>query len=178
MTGLDYLVSRRGLDPAAETCAWALTDLLHADVRGVRRGELWRFELEGALDVDTAQRRLETAASRAGRYVNRNRDVGVWLAGPRPYPPDGPAGCTAVDVWVQEGDGRDAAALAWFRAQGPVPLGDLQRGVLWRLFLPGRDAPAAREWASELAVTRARAHGLLSNPHAQTSQVLYTVASD
>jgi hypothetical protein len=174
---LDFMVQRRGIDPAAETCAHALRDLLAAPVSYVERGELWRFE-SGEVphgSIEELQQRLRDAACRAGRYVNLNRDECGWMQAARPYPDAAPAGAFAVDIWVRDGDGRDAAALAWFRSQAHHGLEDLRRGILWRLVLPAHDAAAAREAALELAVTRARAHGLLANPHAQTAEIVAVV---
>jgi len=169
---LDLLVARRGIDPAAETCAAALRDLMHVAVAGVERGELWRFEIPGADAAAAARRdRLRDAASRAGRYVNSNRDVALWLDGPAPYPDAAPAGGCAVDVWVCDGDGRDPVALAWFRAQGDPELADLRRGILWRLWLPTGDPVAARAQAEVIASSRDRHQGLLANPLAQTAVI-------
>jgi hypothetical protein len=173
---LEMVVSRRGVDPAAATCESALRELLRAPVAGVERGELWRFELlaPGA-DPGALRAELQGAACRAGRYVNLNRDECRWLDGPRPYPPDAPRHGCAVDVWVRDGDGRDAVALAWFRKQVDAAIHDLWRGVVWRLWLPTPDPDAARETALELAVARGRRHGLLANPHSQSAEVLHVV---
>jgi phosphoribosylformylglycinamidine (FGAM) synthase PurS component len=173
---LDFVVARRGLDPAAESCETALRELLGVDLVALERAELWRFRVAA---VDTAERaaleeRLRSAACRAGRYVNLNRDTCTWLAGPRPWA--GPAaGVSAVDVWVCDGDGRDPAALAWFRSQASPRVEDVRHGVLWRLVLPLADPDRARERALEIAETRARRQGLLANPNAQTAEVLHVV---
>lgn len=173
--GLDLLVMRRGLDPAAATCAGALRELMHVDVAGVERAELWRFEVEPGPAPSPVAARLRAAACRAGRYVNLNRDVCDWQDGPRHYPAEAPrAGC-AVDVWVCDGDGRDPVALAYFRARAVPELTDLRRGILWRLWLPGADPTAARAAAEEITVTRGRRHGLLMNPHAQTATILHVL---
>jgi len=174
---LDLVVWRRGLDPAAETCEAALRDLLRVGIVGVERAELWRFEVAEAAGAerDALRARLRDAACRAGRYVNLNRDGCEWIDGPRRLGGGAAPGVSAVDIWVRDGDGRDPAALAWFRAQAAAAVYDLQRGTLWRLYLPTADAAAARELALDIAVTRARRQGLLANPHAQTAEVLYVV---
>jgi hypothetical protein len=105
--------------------------------------------------------------------VNLNRDACGWFDGPRPYPPDGPAGGIAADVWVRHGDGRDAAAHDYFRHQAVPTLRDVQRGTLWRLLLPTGDAAEARRLAEDVAVARSRHHGLLANPQSQTAVVLH-----
>lgn len=173
---LDFVVARRGLDPAAETCEVALRELLGLEVDAVERAELWRFQVPDADEVARAelQDRLRSAACRAGRYVNLNRDTCTWLRGPRPYTRT-PAAGTAVDVWVRDGAGCDASALAWFRAQASSRVEEVQRGVLWRLYLPIADPTRARERGLEIAVTRARGEGLLANPHAQIAEVLHVV---
>jgi hypothetical protein len=175
MSRLDFLVTRRGVDPAAETAAMALRDLMGADVAGLERGELWRFEVENGATLDATRTALERAACRAGRYVNLNRDTFVWLDEPRPYPRHGPTGGSAVDLWVTDGDGRDAAALAWFRAQASADVRGVRRGVLWRLVLPVAKEQAA-DIAWSLGESRARRDGLLFNPHAQRAEIVGVVA--
>ena len=174
---LDLEVARRGIDPAAETCAHALRDLLGIAVWGVERADLWRFDAGPLAEPDRARicERLAGAASRAGRYVNLNRDIARWQSGPRPYASDRPAGGTAVDVWVRDGDGADPVALRYFRAQAHAGLQQVWRGTLWRLYLPEPDPGVARTQALEIALTRDRRHGLLANPHAQTALVLHVV---
>ena len=174
---LDFLVWRRGLDPAAHTCEQALRGLLRLPVAGVERGELWRFDLTDGEDAAATREALERAACRAGRYVNLNRDACAWLEGARPYPSAAPVPGTAADVWVRDGDGRDPAALEFFRARGAPSLREVRRGVLWRLWLPDLDSGSARRRAESIAVTRSRRQGLLMNPHAQTAEVLHVVHS-
>jgi hypothetical protein len=77
-----------------------------------------------------------------------------------------------VDVWVRDGQGRDAAALAWFRGEAHPGLVDLRRGVVWRFVVRAVDEPGARDAALDLAVTRGRTHGLLANPHAQSAEIV------
>jgi hypothetical protein len=177
MNELDLLVLRRGFDPAAETTGSALRDLLGADVTHVERGELWRFTFATPDPEGFAAWRapLVRAACRVGRYVNSNRDACAWWSGSRPYPEQAPPGGAAVDLWVCDGDGEDRAAAAYFRRQTGAPLGAVRRGILWRLCFPGTDLDAARERAADLAVTRSRRHGLLSNPHAQRAELLGAV---
>jgi hypothetical protein len=172
---LDFYVTRRGIDPAAQTCMTALRDLMHLDVAGVERGALWCFDLPDQAPLTTSRERLRQAACRAGRYVNTNRDVAAWLEGPRPYPTAAPATGHAVDIWVRDGDGADAAALGWFRAQALPELRGVRRGILWRLWLPARAPAAARALALDIAATRNRHHGLLANPHSQSATILDVV---
>ena len=175
MTTLDYLVARRGIDPAAETAAMALHDLLATPVCGVERGELWRFSLEPGADVTAARAAIARAAARAGRYVNTNRDAGTWLDAPRPYPAGAPPGGSAVDIWVTDGDGTDAVAAAYFARQPGTHLRGVRRGILWRLWLPVPQAAAADvAWAA--AETRSRHQGLLFNPHVQRAEIVGVVA--
>src|SRR5262249_41287411 len=158
MTELDFLVARRGTDPAAETCLAALRDLLGAEIAGLERGELWRFEVAAgdASELADWKQRLERAACHAGRYVDTNRHRCTWSAADGAYAGDVPRGGVVVEVWVSDGDGRDAAALAYFRARCGTALADLRRGTLWRLWFVGVDAATARARAGELAVTRSR----------------------
>jgi len=174
---LDLLVKRRGLDPSAETCLHALCHLMRVPVAGVERGELWRFEVAAGESAAECRERLERAAARAGRYVNQNRDTCTWLDGPQPYPEAAPAGGSVADVWVLDGDGRDAAALEYYRSQAVPALADMRRGVLWRLWLPEPDARAARALAQAITVTRSRRAGLLMNPQAQTAEVLHVLVA-
>jgi hypothetical protein len=173
---MDFLVTRRGVDPAAETAAMALHDLLSTPVAGVERGELWRFEIDAAAPVGPTREAIERAACRAGRYVNVNRDRTQWLDAPRPYPPAAPPGGSAVDVWVTDDGGADPVALRYFRAQAGAGVTGVRRGVLWRLWLPAA-AGDPRELAWEVAATRARRQGLLFNPHAQRAEILGVVAA-
>ncbi len=174
---LDFLIRRRGLDPAAETALHALRDLMHSEVTDVERGTLWRFDLD---DVDAAhevQRQLERAACRAGRYVNTNRDACHWLE-PRA---DGAAAETAtyrVALWVTHGDGSDAVARAYFQKSVDVALRAVRRGVFWALTITARDADAARNRVLDLAVTRTRTQGLLANPHHERVEVLQVACHD
>ena len=172
---LDFLVSRRGNDPSAETCEQALRHLLHLPVAGVERGELWRFDLADVEDAEACRGALERAACRGGRYVNSNRDVCIWLEGARPYPRAAPAAGAAIDIWVRDGDGSDRSALEYFRTEGTPSLSDVRRGVLWRLWLPDRDGASARRRAEAITLTRSRSEGLLMNPHSQTADVLHVV---
>jgi hypothetical protein len=177
MSELDFLVSRRGTDPADETCLVALRDLLGAEIAGVERGELWRFEVaEGdAAALAGWKERLERAACHAGRYVNTNRDRCTWTSDAGEDPIAAPRGGTIVEVWVCDGDGRDAAALAYFRARSGTALAGLRRGTLWRLWFAATDAETARARASELAVTRTRRLGLLSNPQSQRAEIIAVI---
>lgn len=177
MTQLDYLVARRGTDPAAETAAMALQDLLHLPIAGVERGELWRFELAPEAEIASAKTAIERAAARAGRYVNTNRDAGSWLEAPRPYPALAPRGGTAVDLWVRTGDGRDPSALRYFEREGSAAVRDLRRGILWRLWVAA-GATQAAEIAWQAAETRARSLGLLFNPHVQNGEILAVVTAE
>ena len=173
MRQLDLLVRRKGVDPAAETCLHALQVLMQVAVERVDRGTLWRFELESDVQTDAVRRlkdELLRAACRAGRYLNPNRDAGVWLdelaAAATPS-------CVAL-LWIREGEGRDPVAQAYF-SQRSAPLRDLRRGTFYRLWIPGRDAEAAARLALEVAVTRTRKQGLLANPHSQTVELLELV---
>jgi hypothetical protein len=93
----------------------------------------------------------------------------------RPGSPRARRGECAADVWVRDGDGRDAAALAYFRQRVTPRLADLGCGILYRLWLREPDPEAARRLALQLAVTRSRRAGLLANPHYQTVEVLEIV---
>jgi len=169
----DLLVERRGVDPAAETCWRALTELLDHPVSKVEHGTLWRFDLPDSAPefIAAARDRIEAAASRAGRYVNLNRDRMFWLDRPRPRPAVADPGGFAVDVWIQDGEGADGEALAYFRRAEPR-LVSLRCGIVWRVWLDVETERDARALADEITVTRARRHGLLMNPHAQRSTIL------
>ena len=174
MRQLDLLVRRKGVDPAAETCLHALQVLMQVAVERVERGTLWRFELESDAEPEAVRRLkddLLRAACRAGRYLNPNRDAGVWLdeLGATPNP-----SCVAL-LWIRERDGLDPVAQAYFSQRSGVPLRDLRRGTFYRLWIPSRDAEAAARLALEVAVTRTRKQGLLANPHSQTVELLELV---
>lgn len=163
---LDFLVQRAGGDPTAETSLHALRDLMRLPVRGVEAGTLWRFSVRPAGDSVHAE--LERAACRAGRYVNLNRDVYRWM---QPEAKSVERGCL-VDVWVLDGDGRDAVALSYFRAQVGSRVTDVRRGAFYRLHVEESEPSAARRLVEDLAVTRTRTHGLLANPNSQRVEIL------
>lgn len=169
---LDFLIRRRGVDPAAESALHALRDLMRAPVVDVERGTLWRFEVEGATDSGLLREQLERAACRAGRYVNLNRDEYVWLdGGSRPEAPGGGAGC-AVSLWITHSDGSDAVARDYFQARLTAPLKAVRRGVFYRLWSAETQPQAALKLAQEVAVARTRRAGLLLNPHYEQLEVL------
>ena len=174
MRQLDLLVRRKGVDPAAETCLHALKVLMQAAVDRVECGTLWRFDFESDVKPE-AERGLKhdllRAACRAGRYLNPNRDAGVWRD--ELPPPPGP-GCVAL-LWILDGDGDDPAGRAYFSQQSGARLRDLRRGTFYRLWIPGRDVDAAARLAQEVAVSRTRRQGLLANPHSQTVELLELV---
>lgn len=168
---LDFFVLRKGLDPTAETSLHALRDLMGQDVRAVEHGMLWRFDVESDGNDAALKREIARAASRAGRYVNLNRDETCWLD-ERAGSHSGPAGTWGVDLWICDGDGKDDVARAYFQGQIRRSLRGVRRGPLYRLWLPEPDADAARRTAEKLARTRSRGEGLLMNPHAQSLEVL------
>ena len=168
---LELLVRRKGTDPTAETCLHALQALMALDVTDLEHGTLWRFDVDGDTGPARLKDAIARAACRAGRYVNTNRDTYAWLDELPAAAMARPA-LTATDLWICLGDGRDPVAQAYFAAQTGARLRQVRCGMLYRLWMPQRDAAAAREFAFEVAVTRTRRHGLLMNPHAQTLEVL------
>ena len=168
---LEFLVRRKGIDPTAETCLHALQTLMALDVADVEHGTLWRFDIDGDGAPDTEKAAIVRAACRAGRYVNTNRDAHAWLDEPAAVAAARPGLC-AADLWICEQDGDDAVAQSYFAPQLGGRLLQVRRGTLYRLWMPQRDAAAARQFALDVAVTRTRRQGLLMNPHAQTVEVL------
>jgi hypothetical protein len=167
------LVVRRGVDPEAETCWRALTELLAHPVAGVDRGILWSFDVPAPLSA-SERLALEAAASRSGRYVNLNRDHASWVDGSRPYPLAAPARGWAVEVDIEDADGFEPEAEHYFRA-ALASLVAVRRGIRWRLWLEVEDAERALALAEEITFTRSRRHGLLMNPHAQRAAILPAV---
>ena len=165
---LDLLVRRKGTDPVAETCAYALGTLMRLPIDAVETGDLWRFECTDAADM--APDRLVQAACRAGRYVNTNRDRAAWVDWAHPGQAAA-AGCT-VDLWVRGLGGPDGVALRYFRTQGCSWLDRVEHGRWYRLWTRARDRAEARTLATEIALTRSRQHGLLLNPHMQQFEIL------
>ena len=175
---LDFLIQRRGTDPAAETALHALRDLMHVPIVDVTRGTLWRFDIDGHDDVDALQAALQRAASRAGRYVNTNRDACHWLdaAGRRVVATAG-TGC-AVSLWITSGGGEDELARAYFEAQTGARLTKARRGTFYCLATAEADPEKARAQILDVAVTRTRQHGLLANPHHESIEVLAVVPAN
>jgi len=168
---LDFLVMRKGLDPTAETTLHARRDLMGQDVTAVEHGILWRFDVETAEPDAALRQAIARAASRAGRYVNLNRDETSWLDAAS-QAQAGPDGCWGVDLWIHDGDGQDDVARSYFQGQIGRGLRRVRRGALYRLWLPRADAAAARRQAEQLARTRNRGEGLLMNPHSQNLEIL------
>ena len=165
---LDLLVRRKGTDPVAETCAYALATLMRLPIDRVETGDLWRFEGPEAADVEPE--RLVQAACRAGRYVNTNRDRAAWVDWAHPVQAAA-AGCV-VDLWVRGLGGPDGVALRYFRTQGCAWLTRVEHGRWYRLWTRVHDRAEARTLATEIALTRSRQHGLLLNPHMQQFEIL------
>ena len=171
---LDFLIRRRGLDPAAETALHALRDLMHAPIVAAERGTLWRFECDATGDVPRLQHQLERAACRAGRYVNTNRDRCHWLEAQTRFGAHDVEGST-VSLWVTHGDGGDDVGRDYFENAVGSRLRSVRRGVFWALTTPEPDPQRARELVLDLAVTRTRRRGLLLNPHLEQLAVLSVI---
>jgi hypothetical protein len=163
-------VQRQGIDPTAESSLHALRDLMRLPVLAVEHAALWQIDVGHAPDLAAARRALEKAACRAGRYVNINRDAMIWDAddSTRPAPQ---AGC-AVDVWVTQGDGRDARALQWFRQYSGVDCHLVRRGRWFRVHVHVADPEQAQRCVEDLATSRTRHAGLLANPHSDSVAIL------
>lgn len=163
-------VQRQGIDPTAESSLHALRDLMQLPVLAVEHGELLQFDVQGDIDTSLARAAIEKAASRAGRYVNLNRDAVIWEVNDstRPTPTQG----CAVDVWVRQGDGHDARALLWFRQYTGIDCRAVRRGRWYRVHVQTADPQEAQRWVEDLATSRTRKVGLLANPHTENVDIL------
>ena len=168
-------VQRQGMDPTAESSLHALRDIMGAPVIAVEHGELWRFVIEDTASELQVRDAIENAASRAGRYVNLNRDVMLWEA--RESTQVGPDHGYHVDLWVRQAQGDDARALQWFRRHTGLSIEQVQRGRWYRVHVDAADLLEARSCVEELATSRSRSSGLLANPHIETVEVLIVEAN-
>jgi hypothetical protein len=121
------------------------------------------FELAGALPERAA---LAERLHGSTQFYNPVKERCVVRAGEgdlAPFAPDE----TLVLVLERGGERRPGAERWWRREAGERV--EVREGVVWAMrFAPGGDAVAH---ATELAVTRDRAHGLLANPHFQDVRV-------
>jgi len=121
------------------------------------------FELSGALPG-----RADLAARLHGstQFYNPARERCVVRAGETDAAPFGPDE-TLVLVLERSGERRPAAERWWRHETGERI--EVREAVAWAMrFAPGEDALAL---GADLAVTRDRAHGLLSNPQFQDARV-------
>jgi len=163
-------IQRQGIDPTAESSLHALRDIMQLPVIAVEHGELLQIDVAGSVDSAATRQALEKAASRAGRYVNLNRDAMLWDVedSTRPAPH---SGC-AVDLWVRQGDGGEARALQWFRQHSGVECQAVRRGRWYRVHVQTADPQEAKRCVAELANSRSRRVGLLANPHTESVDIL------
>jgi hypothetical protein len=167
---VDLRVMRQGIDPTAESSLHALRDIMGLPVLAVEHGELLRFTLDGDVPQPALRQALAAAACQAGRYVNLNRDVILWDAAESTQTPPGEG--SHVDVWVVQKSGADRRALQWFRQHSELPLQSVQRGRWYRIHVTTSDLREARRLVEDLAASRTRRSGLLSNPHAEDICIL------
>jgi hypothetical protein len=169
---LDFLIRRRGIDPAAESALHALRDLMHVAVLDVERGTLWRFDVDDGADPLAVREALERAACRAGRYVNTNRDECLWLDVGAAEPAERAGVGCAVSLWITRADGHDAVARDYFQSRVAARLNTVRRGTFYRLWCAEVESQRALELVEGVAVARTRRQGLLLNPHHERLEVL------
>lgn len=163
-------VQRQGVDPTAESSRHAMRDIMGAPVLAVEHGELWQFVVEGSASKRQVRDAIENAASRAGRYVNLNRDVMLWEEDESTQSsPD--HGCH-VDVWVRQAQGDDARALQWFRRHTGLVIEQMRRGRWYRVHVDIKDPLEAQRCVEALATSHSRSSGLLANPHSEKVDIL------
>jgi phosphoribosylformylglycinamidine (FGAM) synthase PurS component len=170
MQSVELLVKLKIPDVTALTAGGALRRRMgYADtLRSLTRADYYRLELASP-DAEAAEALVTELADKTNLFVNPNKHVYEVLTG------DAPAatsrdGLHSVRVLVTDpADGSAEGALA--ALQGRLGYGEsvrgLLKGVLWTLTIAADSLEQAREIAREIAVTRAREHGLLMNPHFQ-----------
>ncbi len=133
-------------------------------VRGVSRSELWAFRWETPTEAETVLTRL---ARDTNLLLNPNKHHMEIAVGPARLAPRG----NAWALVFTRGDGEEMEeTLVRHRLVGGVAP-RVRRGTLWELDLDAEDAERTR-LAGEIAVTRNRTSGLLSNPHVEDAVVL------
>ena len=170
MQSVELLVTLKIPDVTALTAAGALRRRMgYADtLRSLTRADYYRLELASPT-VEAAALLVTELAEKTNVFVNPNKHVYDVLTGEAAAAAS-PEGLHSVRVLVTDpADGSAEGALA--ALQGRLGYGEsvrgLLKGVLWTLTIAANSPEAAREVAQEIAVTRAREHGLLMNPHFQ-----------
>jgi len=167
-------VALRGRDPSALTALYALEHHLGygAALRGLRRLQLWRFELDGS-EADEALSRVGAWVTRSQLFVNPNQHTHELVVESRS------TGARAAphQPWIvaaNEPDLEGEAATRLVRERlGDRTLQRAQKAVVWQLELdPTLPGERWLEIAEEIAIARGRRSGLLTNPHCQTVRVL------
>ena len=177
---IEFLVRLKTADTVALTAKNTLRlDLgYELDLLDVRREERWVIQVQ-AEDVQTA-RSLggEFAATRI--FVNPNKQMYTLKAAE--------SGHTSPSVQNQDEGGpyEVGVIVSYYRDWKAVSardalrhtygygdrIGDVKRGVLWKLLLRAQNLDSARKTAEEIALTSSMNRGLLANPHSQTYIVL------
>ncbi len=144
----------------------------------VRREERWVIQVQ-AEDLQTAEKLgREFAATRI--FVNPNKQTCVLKAAesgqaklsPQKQDEGGPYEVGVIVSYYQDGKAVSARdALRHTYGYGGR-IGNVERGVLWKLLLSAQSPDSARKTAEDIALTSSMNSGLLTNSHSQTYIVL------
>lgn len=174
MEAVELLVRLKIPDVTALTAANALRRRMgyEAVLADLRRADYHRLELNVS-GPQEAIRLAHELAEGTNLFVNPNKHV--YEATPATREPlTTPEGWPVVRVLVT--DPEDGSAQGVLAAlQGRLGYGKrvagLLRGTLWSLTLRCPDRQQALDIAQDIAITRSRDRGLLSNPHFQECEI-------
>ena len=174
MHDVELLVRLKIPDVTALTAANALRRRMgYARIlKALRRADYYRLDLS-APSMDAALALGVDVAEKTNIFVNPNKHVYELQPTSRePLPSEN--GVHRVHLLVtdpEDGSAQGALSALQGRLGYGADLAGLLKGILWTLDLECASAEEARQIATNIAVTRARDHGLLANPHFQQCEV-------
>jgi hypothetical protein len=168
---LTLTVALRGADPVALTAEHALTHRLGYSgvLAEILRRDVWWIELESS-GVAEALALAGSWVTRSNVFVNPNKHVYELTASSGSERAARAAGRTAWVVAWSEPDIEGEAAARLIRARfGGAELCQVRKALVWMLrFGAGVEPSEVEPLAEEIAVSRSRLGGLLTNPHIQS----------
>ncbi|HEY3396979.1 MAG TPA: phosphoribosylformylglycinamidine synthase subunit PurS [Armatimonadota bacterium] len=175
MHEIELLVTLKIPDVTALTAANTMRRRLGFAERLVdlQRADYYRLEID-AESEQAALDQVTDLAQRTNHFVNPNKhSFAVRVATTRMTPPSR-GDAYEVEVLTTDAEGDRSADLELALANDQITSGRIKAvhtGVLWTLWLRAESPQEALGLARELAVTRARDHGLLANPHFQEVRI-------
>jgi hypothetical protein len=174
MESVELLVNLKIPDVTALTAANTLRRRMgFADtLKVLGRTDYYRLSLQAADGLALAAE----LAEQTNLFVNPNKHAFVVRpAREQPLGPHAEQGLWLVEALVTDAAGPAAPGLVSAlrdRLGYGAAVSEVERGVLWTLYLACSGADEARDLAAAIVVTRSRERGLLMNPHFQTWNIL------